>query len=58
MLTTLGLRPKAFREIQKLKRQLTTILNQSESLDNKLPLDFKLTPPSQKQYRFLRYYAI
>lgn len=54
MLTTLGLRPKAFREIQKLKRQLTTILNQSESLDNKLPLDFKLTPPSQKQYRFLR----
>lgn len=57
-LHSLGIRPKALEEIVKLRRQLVTILNTSNSLKEKLPLDFKMDPPCQKYYKKLRHIMV
>lgn len=54
VLYSLGLRPKAFDEINKLRKQLVSIINTSSSLQNKLDDRFKMRPPEQAQFRELR----
>uniref|UniRef100_A0A915NNK3 RNA helicase n=2 Tax=Meloidogyne TaxID=189290 RepID=A0A915NNK3_9BILA len=53
-LYTFGLRPKALDEINKLRKQLVSIINTSSSIQNKLNDKFKMEPPEQDQLRELR----
>nr|CAD2201540.1 unnamed protein product [Meloidogyne enterolobii] len=53
-LYTFGLRPKALDEINKLRKQLVSIINTSSSVQNKLNDIFKMEPPEQDQLRELR----
>lgn len=51
----LGIRPKAFNEINKVRKQLAQLLNEAESVRDKLStVSFKMDPPSQEQLRKLR----
>ncbi|KAL3080688.1 hypothetical protein niasHT_033245 [Heterodera trifolii] len=52
-LEALGLRPKALKEINKQRHQLTLLLNKSDSVE-KLPEKFRMDAPSQEQLRRLR----
>lgn len=53
-LISMGIRPKALEEINKLRSQLIAILNTSNSLKEKLPNEFRMQPPNQQQLRKLR----
>ncbi|KAL3079361.1 hypothetical protein niasHT_037691 [Heterodera trifolii] len=56
-LEALGLRPKALKEINKQRHQLTLLLNKSDSVE-KLPEKFRMDAPSQEQLRRLRHIMV
>uniref|UniRef100_A0A915CW82 RNA helicase n=1 Tax=Ditylenchus dipsaci TaxID=166011 RepID=A0A915CW82_9BILA len=51
---SLGLKPKAYWEIRKLRHQLANLLNSSGLLTEELDSKHKLLPPSQDQLRLIR----
>lgn len=55
-LQKIGLRSKSYSEIKRLRKQLITVVNLSESVTEKLDINLKLLPPTQNQMRLLRFF--